>query len=72
MMIENDGKNEAQLRDYANICDWIETYWFHIDGMSLARQKLIKDMWPNDSLVGSVAMWLLGLFFRPGNIFKPQ
>jgi hypothetical protein len=29
-------------------------------------------MWPNDSLVGSVAMWLLGLFFRPGNIFKPQ
>lgn len=66
MMVENDGKNEEQLRDYAKIEGWIRSYWFNEDGTSFARVKLNADLWPRNTPITAASMWLLWLFFRPG------
>src|SRR5258707_258884 len=36
MMLENDGKNERQLREYANLHEWLRAFWFAEDGASFA------------------------------------
>jgi len=66
MMLENDGKNAAQLRDYANIGDWLTKYWFDPRGRSLTVSHLEFGHWPANDARAALAMWLLWFFFDPG------
>ena len=67
MMLENDGKNELQLREYGKIESWLRTYWFDEAGSSLASLHLLKNEWPASDTKLSVAMWLLWFFLRLGS-----
>ncbi|KIM61866.1 hypothetical protein SCLCIDRAFT_120843 [Scleroderma citrinum Foug A] len=64
MMLENDGKNEQQLREYANLEGWLMEYWFDDEGSSLASRRIKQDQWPLEDEKNSIAMWLLWLFLR--------
>ncbi|KAG6336312.1 hypothetical protein ID866_2788 [Astraeus odoratus] len=72
MMLENDGKNEQQLRHYANIEAWLMDYWFDDEGSSLASYRISQDQWPLEDVKNSIAMWLLWLLLRPGAIIFSQ
>lgn len=69
MMLENEGKNEIQLREFAKLDEWIFKHWFASDGTSFARVNLLADVWPESSPVVSASMWLVCLFFRAGARF---
>lgn len=66
MMLENDGKNEQQLKEYANLEAWLMEYWFDDEGASLASHRISQDQWPLEDEKNSIAMWLLWLLPRPG------
>jgi len=66
MMLENDGKNEQQLREHAALEGWLMEYWFDDEGASLASCRIKQDQWPLEDEKNSIAMWLLWLFLRPG------
>ena len=66
MMLENDGKNESQLREYGKIESWLRIYWFDEAGSSLASLHLQNNKWPVNDTKLSVAMWLLWFFLRLG------
>jgi hypothetical protein len=66
MMLENDGKNEQQLRDYAKIDDWLREYWFDDNGASFAKMAIRMDQWPPNSEQTSLAMWLFWFLLKPG------
>ncbi|KAG1740669.1 hypothetical protein EDB19DRAFT_1708301 [Suillus lakei] len=70
MMLENDGKNVKQLREYAGMERWLMEYWFDDEGASLASKTLSKDEWPLDNEHNSLAMWLFWIFLRPGIPFQ--
>ncbi|EGO28705.1 hypothetical protein SERLADRAFT_446117 [Serpula lacrymans var. lacrymans S7.9] len=65
MMLENDGKNERQLREYADIETWLREFWFDDDGASLAPRKIKDDQWPLNHERNSLAMWLFWFFLKP-------
>ncbi|KAF9238648.1 hypothetical protein BU15DRAFT_88288 [Melanogaster broomeanus] len=65
MMLENDGKNEQQLRDYADMDSWLMEYWFDEAGGSSATNVILRDSWPLEDEKNSVAMWLFWLMLRP-------
>ncbi|KAL4065502.1 hypothetical protein V8B97DRAFT_1875285 [Scleroderma yunnanense] len=65
MMLENDGKNEQHLRDYANLERWLIDYWFDDEGASLATHRISQDQWPLEDGKNSIAMWLLWFFLQP-------
>ncbi|TFY67422.1 hypothetical protein EVJ58_g1639 [Rhodofomes roseus] len=66
MMLENDGRNERQLREYARMDNWLQTYLLDENGASLVRSTAKRDQWPvgNDERV-SLAMWLFWMLLRP-------
>lgn len=66
MMLENEGKNEIQLREFAKMDEWIFKHWFASDGTSFARVNLLANVWPKSSPLVAASMWLVCLFFRPG------
>lgn len=66
MMLENDGKNVKQLREYAGMEQWLMEYWFDDDGASLPSKVLSEDGWPLDNEHNSLAMWLFWFLVRPG------
>jgi len=66
MILENDGKNVKQLREYAGMEQWLMEYWCDDDGASLAAKALAVDGWPLDNEQNSLAMWLFWLLLRPG------
>jgi len=66
MMLENDGKNETQLRDYAMISDWLKEYLFDDCGGSSAKALISMGRWPRETEQTSLAMWLLWFLLRPG------
>jgi hypothetical protein len=66
MMLENEGKNEEQLRDYARIDDWLREYWFAELGSSRAFSFMTADLWLPETPERSIAMWLLWFLLRPG------
>lgn len=68
MMLENDGKNFAQLKNYANIGDWLTNYWFDPRGRSLSVSLLERHRWPTNDDRAASAMWLLWFFFDPGEL----
>lgn len=66
LMLENEGRNEQQLRDYAKIDDWLKEYWFHECGASRAKQLISADQWPPHNEETSLAMWLFWFLLKPG------
>ncbi|KAL0574035.1 hypothetical protein V5O48_007919 [Marasmius crinis-equi] len=64
-MLENEGKNEKQLRDYAHIDRWLQDYWFHEFGASGARQSIRFDRWPKENGNMVLAMWLYWFLLKP-------
>ncbi|KAG2039047.1 hypothetical protein BDR03DRAFT_952673 [Suillus americanus] len=72
MMLENDGKNVKQLREYAGMEQWLMEYWFDDEGASLASKTLLEDEWPLDNEHNSLAMWLFWLFLRPDRFQRTE
>ena len=66
MMLENDGKNERQLREYAHLDDWLRAFWFAENGASFARLELGDNSWPPYNDLADVSMWLLWFLLKPG------
>jgi hypothetical protein len=66
MMLENDGKNERQLREYAHLDDWLRAFWFAEDGASFARLELVGNSWPPYNDLADVTMWLFWFLLKPG------
>lgn len=66
LMLENEGKNEHQLRDYGRVNDWLTDYWFNEAGASLAIRSIRMELWPPKNEETSLAMWLFWFLLRPG------
>jgi hypothetical protein len=66
MMLENDGKNEQQLREYARLDRWLRQFWFAEDGASCARIAIRDNAWPPNNDLSAVTMWLFWFLLRPG------
>lgn len=67
MVLESDGKNEQQLRQYAQIGRWLKEYWFDPLGASGAMHTIkVVDSWPENSERMSLALWLFWLLLKPG------
>jgi len=66
MMLENDGSNERQLREYARMDGWLRTYLLGENGASLVRSTVKRDEWPagKDERI-SLALWLFWMLLRP-------
>ncbi|KAH0579994.1 hypothetical protein J132_09360 [Termitomyces sp. J132] len=67
MMLENEGKNERQLRDYAKIDPWLRDYWFHERGASRVVDYLSMEGWVPETPFRSMAMWLFWFILRPND-----
>ncbi|KAI0248930.1 hypothetical protein BJV78DRAFT_1276360 [Lactifluus subvellereus] len=65
MMLENDGKNERQLREYARLDRWLRAFWFAEDGASCARLAIRDNAWPPNNDLSAVTMWLFWFLLRP-------
>lgn len=68
MMLENDGKNRQQLRDYAHIGEWLRDYWFDDRGASLANISMKSDRWPANTEQTALAMWLFWFLLDIGRL----
>ena len=66
MMLENDGKNERQLREYAHLDDWLRAFWFAENGASFARLEIGDNSWPPYNDLADVSMWLFWFLLKPG------
>ena len=66
MMLENDGMNERQLREYARLDGWLRAFWFADDGASFARLEIRDNAWPPYNDLADVTMWLFWFLLRPG------
>lgn len=71
MMLENDGRNERQLREYARLDGWLRAFWFAEDGASFARLEIGDNAWPPYNDLADVTMWLFWFLLRPGALFIP-
>lgn len=69
MMLENDGKNEQQLLDYAEMDAWLMEYWFDDQGASSAVRMILEHAWPMEDEKNSIAMWLFWLLLRPSTSY---
>jgi hypothetical protein len=67
LMLENEGKNEKQLREYAGLDDWLREYWFAESGASRAVSSINAGLWPLECSESSIAMWLFWFLLKPGN-----
>jgi len=66
MMLENDGKNERQLREYARLDRWLRKFWFAEDGASCAQIAIRDNAWPPNNDLSALTMWLFWFLLRPG------
>lgn len=67
MVLESDGKNERQLREYAKVNDWLKDFWFAPDGASGAMYAVCTtNKWPRITEVVSLALWLFWFLLKPG------
>jgi hypothetical protein len=65
MMLENTGKNEQQLRDYAKMGDWLRGYLFEEHISARPRLTTHVEHWPPHNEHTSLAMWLFWFLLRP-------
>ncbi|EPQ55881.1 hypothetical protein GLOTRDRAFT_138631 [Gloeophyllum trabeum ATCC 11539] len=63
MTVENEGRNEEQLRGYAGIDGWLRLFWFDDAGASFSAAK--RERWPQNNECTALAMWLFWFFLRP-------
>lgn len=71
MMLENDGKNEQQLRDYARMDLWLNEYFFHDHGASYAKSSIGVNRWPEHNEQTALAMWTFWFLLKPGELYLP-
>ncbi|KAH8114869.1 hypothetical protein DFH11DRAFT_1590149 [Phellopilus nigrolimitatus] len=57
MVLEDDGRNTSQLREYARVDEWLKTYWFANEGASRAVHMLESDLWPPSVYVANLALF---------------
>ncbi|KAF8521123.1 hypothetical protein BU17DRAFT_46039 [Hysterangium stoloniferum] len=67
MMMENEGKNICQLRDYALITKWLIGFFLSSDSASGAVSDLLAGTWPkggcgDEKSVNALALWLFWLY----------
>ncbi|KAI0772434.1 hypothetical protein BD413DRAFT_545404 [Trametes elegans] len=65
MMLENEGKNDRQLREYARFDLWLKDFLFHPSGASLAAWSVKNDLWPPDGERSALALWLFWYMLKP-------
>ncbi|KAF9458704.1 hypothetical protein BDZ94DRAFT_74376 [Collybia nuda] len=70
LMLENEGKNEQQLREYGKIDTWLKDYWFEELGASRAKASIRMDIWLPDTGERSLAMWLFWFLLKPNDYMK--
>ena len=66
LMLENDGKNEAQLEEYGEIKAWIREFWFDARGASLAVYSVRTGNWPPNRPETALGMWLFWFLLNTG------
>ena len=66
MMLENDGKNERQLREYGGFDSWLKDFLFDPRGASLAASSVKADLWPPNNEFSALALWLFWYMLKPG------
>ncbi|KAG6864606.1 hypothetical protein C0991_008284 [Blastosporella zonata] len=71
LMLENEGKNEQQLRNYG-VDVWLRDYWFHKQGASRVAEYLLRDEWLPETPIRSMAMWTFWFLFNPGKYNLPS
>jgi len=69
LMLENDGKNEAQLLEYARMKAWIREFWFDAGGASLAIYSVRTGNWPPNRPETALGMWLFWFLLDTGKFF---
>ncbi|TFK71191.1 hypothetical protein BDN72DRAFT_817787 [Pluteus cervinus] len=67
LILENEGKNEAQLRHYARLGEWLQRYWFDERGASTALACIQEGNWPPNDDLNSIAMWLFWFLLKPAD-----
>ncbi len=70
LVLENDGKNMAQLENYGRLEDWIREFWFDPHGSSLAIYSMRTGGWPFDRIETALGMWLYWFMLKPGEQSK--
>ncbi|KAI0742868.1 hypothetical protein C8Q80DRAFT_1191188 [Daedaleopsis nitida] len=65
MMLENEGKNDKQLREYAGFDAWLKEFLFHPSGASLAAWSVREDLWPPNDERSALALWLFWYMLKP-------
>ncbi|KAH9943910.1 hypothetical protein B0H21DRAFT_709738 [Amylocystis lapponica] len=71
MMLENDGNNERQLREYGLVDDWLREYLFRPSGASLIPWSIWMDQWPDDDNVqNALVMWLFWFLLKPDEYMR--
>ncbi|EIW56489.1 uncharacterized protein TRAVEDRAFT_170434 [Trametes versicolor FP-101664 SS1] len=65
MMLENEGRNDRQLREYAGFDAWLKEFLFHPSGASLAAWSVKIDLWPPNDERSALALWLFWYMLRP-------
>ncbi|GJE88966.1 hypothetical protein PsYK624_050540 [Phanerochaete sordida] len=71
MVLENDGRNERQLREYARMHDWLREYLFDAHGASQVFQTIrVADRWITETEQMSLALWLFWYLLQPEDYLK--
>ncbi|KAI0314702.1 hypothetical protein OF83DRAFT_420640 [Amylostereum chailletii] len=65
MLLESDGMNELQLRQYARLDLWLRAFWFDADGASCSMLAIDENDWPPNNDLSSLAMWCFWFMLRP-------
>jgi len=65
-LLESDGKNERQLREYGKLDCWLNDFLFSHDGASRAMHMIQHNEWPLGDQNTTLAMWLYWLLVEPG------
>ena len=68
LMLENDGKNQAQLEGYGQMKAWIREFWFDPRGTSLAVYSIRTGNWPPDRPETALGMWLFWFLLNTGKL----
>ncbi|KAL9710692.1 hypothetical protein Ac2012v2_006230 [Leucoagaricus gongylophorus] len=64
-LLESDGRNERQLREYGKLDCWLHDFWFSHDGASRAMHMIQDNEWPIEDQNTTLAMWLYWLLVEP-------
>ncbi|KAJ3746450.1 hypothetical protein DFH05DRAFT_1485278 [Lentinula detonsa] len=65
MVVENEGNNERQLREFAHIDEWLKEFWLDEHGASGSWQAIQRGLWPDHSEITCLAMWLYWFLLKP-------